>query len=205
MALPYPSYGLYRIDSGSFDPVTKRYILPIGVNSTGRRMLFTGPDGIRNQKVSVVTDHRYIGIGTMSSEGTSDLDYLYRPSSRDSPALRPKHRRVGEIGWGIPKFADRSVLHSGHQITRGEFRKSAEDRHTHLYQNPWTPPPDYYDRYERYTRPGTAPASYRGNFADSSRRARRPYSAMQEEHPSGREAQEQSYESSSHSSIGHRR
>ncbi|XP_039258360.1 protein SPMIP2-like [Styela clava] len=198
MDLPYPSHGLYRTDSGSFDPVTKRYILPLGVNSTGRRMLFTGPDGIRNQWVSVAADHnRYVGIGTMSPEGTSDLDYLYRPSPRDSPALRPKHRRVGEIGWGIPGYADRSVLHTGQQLKRGEFRQSAEDRHTHLYQNPWTPHPDL-----MRDRPGTAPTRYRGNYADNSPYNARPYSTMEPHRPPYKDAPEQSYESSSHSSLG---
>jgi len=33
---------LTRSDSGTFDPVTKRYLWPPGVNATGRRMLFSG-------------------------------------------------------------------------------------------------------------------------------------------------------------------
>nr|CAB3227125.1 uncharacterized protein C4orf45 [Phallusia mammillata] len=140
-----------RTDSGAFDPVTKRYVWPPGVNATGRRMLFTGPDGIRNQNVDVEEDNRYVGIGTMSPEGTSELAYLYRPDWRNAPSLLPKHRRVGEIGWGIPMYSDLSVLQTRKQITRGEFRQSAEDRHTHLYQNPWTPP------IQPVSRPRTAP------------------------------------------------
>ncbi|XP_002121517.2 protein SPMIP2 [Ciona intestinalis] len=144
---------LTRRESGAFDPITKRYLWPPGINATGRRMLFTGPDGITDQRVTVEEDNRYVGIGTMSPEGTSELAYLYRPDWRNSPAVLPKHKRVGEIGWGIPKYSDRSYLYTGRQIKRGEFRQSAEDRHTHLYQNPWTPKP----QYNKTKRPRTAP------------------------------------------------
>lgn len=41
---------------------------------------FTGPDGIRDHQASVLDPNTYVGIGTMSPEGTSDLNYLWRPS-----------------------------------------------------------------------------------------------------------------------------
>ncbi|XP_076819742.1 protein SPMIP2-like isoform X2 [Clavelina lepadiformis] len=115
-----------------------------------------GPNGITNQRVHIEEEHRYVGIDTMSPEGTSEIAYLYRPDWRNAPAIRPKHKRVGEIGWGIPLHSDRSVLHTGQHIKRGEFRQSAEDRHTHLYQNPWTPLPKSFTR-----RPFSAPTSAR--------------------------------------------
>lgn len=37
-----------------------------------------GPDAIRNQNVTILNP-TYIGIGTMSPEGTSNVDYLWRP------------------------------------------------------------------------------------------------------------------------------
>ncbi|XP_002737545.1 protein SPMIP2-like [Saccoglossus kowalevskii] len=103
-------------------------------------VLFTGPDGIDDYRVNVVRDGRHVGIGTMSREGSSELKYLYRAALR-TPHPRPKSSQVGEIGWGIPSYTDRRLLRTGMQIKTGEFRQAAEDRHTHLYQNPWYPPP----------------------------------------------------------------
>lgn len=166
----------------AFDSVTKRYQWPPGVNATGRRMLFTGPDGIRNQKVTVRSNHRYVGIGTMSPEGTSELDYIYRPATADPPSLRPKHRRVGEIGWGIPRFSDISVTRSRQQLQRGEFRQSAEDRHTHLYQNPWMPhPTSSMSESSVATRPSSSHMSQisRNRMLPSIERTRRPQTVME--------------------------
>ena len=39
---------------------------------------FVGPDGVRNHKVTVKDDPTYVGIGTMSREGTSSISYLCR-------------------------------------------------------------------------------------------------------------------------------
>ncbi|KAK3738056.1 hypothetical protein QZH41_012927, partial [Actinostola sp. cb2023] len=41
-------------------------------------VVFTGPDAITNQKVNIL-EPTYVGIGTMSPEGTSNSDYLWRP------------------------------------------------------------------------------------------------------------------------------
>ncbi|XP_022802728.1 uncharacterized protein C4orf45 homolog isoform X2 [Stylophora pistillata] len=99
-------------------------------------VLFTGPDGIRDHDTTVLDPNTYVGIGTMSPEGTSDLNYLWRPSKGCTHPL-PKSAKVGEIGWGLQFYKDRHHLRSGHQIKHGEFRQATEDRHTHLYQNPW--------------------------------------------------------------------
>ncbi|XP_077999339.1 uncharacterized protein LOC144452171 [Glandiceps talaboti] len=103
-------------------------------------VLFTGPDGIGDYRVQVVTHDRQVGIGTMSRESSSEAQYLLR-AAPGTPHPRPKSRRVGEIGWGVPWYADRQLLGTDMQIKTGEFRQAAEDRHTHLYQNPWYPPP----------------------------------------------------------------
>ncbi|KAK2573002.1 Uncharacterized protein P5673_002024 [Acropora cervicornis] len=97
---------------------------------TGKLLLYNRPDGIRDHQATVLDPNTYVGIGTMSPEGTSNLNYLWRPS------------RVGEIGWGLQFYTDYQLLRSGHQIKLGEFRQSTEDRHTHLYQNPWYPGPN---------------------------------------------------------------
>jgi len=132
-------YYLQRRDSGAYDPVTKRFIFPPGVNATGRRIHFTGPDGLGDYRAQVCEDDHYVGVGTMSPEGTSDLKYLYRPDEKDPPLILPKYTRVGAIGWGIPNFTDWSYPQSSHQFRRGEFRTAAEDLHTHRFQNPWMP------------------------------------------------------------------
>ncbi len=41
-------------------------------------ILFTGPDGMRDQRVQVEADHRYIGHTTASPEATGDLNYICR-------------------------------------------------------------------------------------------------------------------------------
>ncbi|XP_001631797.2 uncharacterized protein C4orf45 [Nematostella vectensis] len=112
------------------------------------KILFTGPDGISDQQVSII-DPTYVGIGTMSPEGTSDLNYLWRPARR---CVHPpsKSKKVGEIGWGINLFTDIKRLKSGQQIMRGEFRQECEDRHTHLYQNPWYPHPNDIEQVKKH-------------------------------------------------------
>lgn len=104
-------------------------------------VLFTGPDGIRDHQATVLDPNTYVGLGTMSPEGTSNLNYLWRPSRGSSHPVA-KSAKVGEIGWGLQFYTDYQLLRSGHQIKLGEFRQSTEDRHTHLYQNPWYPGPN---------------------------------------------------------------
>ncbi|XP_046577682.1 uncharacterized protein C4orf45 homolog [Haliotis rubra] len=105
------------------------------------RMLFTGPDYNRDHRVTVQPENRMVGIGTMSQEGTSEVDYLWR-AAPNTPFPRPKTCRVGEIGWGIEQFTDWSMPVTGRQVMMGEFRQELENRHAHKYQNPWYPGPN---------------------------------------------------------------
>ena len=75
----------------------------------------SGPDYIRDHRVTVEPEHHYVGIGTMSPEGTSEIDYLWRSPSRQNYP-RPKSTQVGAIGWGVPHLADATPPHSGAQI-----------------------------------------------------------------------------------------
>ena len=59
----------------------------------GGRMLFTGPDYLRDHRVTVNPDHRYVGIGTMADDGSSDLDYLWRADPKNLPRLYRKKVR----------------------------------------------------------------------------------------------------------------
>ncbi|CAB3992795.1 Hypothetical predicted protein [Paramuricea clavata] len=104
-------------------------------------VLFTGPDAIQDHKTKIL-NARATGIGTLSPEGTGDLDYVLR-AARGCPHPRPKSVKVGEIGWDVASVRKDHVKlwKSGHQIKLGEFRLACELRHTHLYQNPWYPPP----------------------------------------------------------------
>ena len=99
--------------------------------------------------MKIEPEHRYIGIGTMSQEGTSELNYLYRPGPHDTQqpywAMKRKHQTIGGIGWGHndARFLNRKLTDEvDNHLIRGEFRQAAEDRFTHLYQNPWYPDPN---------------------------------------------------------------
>ena len=78
--------------------------------------LFSGPDGIKDHCVTVEDEHRYVGEGTMSPEGTSDVSYLWKAPA-GIPHPRPKTGFVGEVGWGIPRYTDWQALNTGAQIT----------------------------------------------------------------------------------------
>lgn len=65
--------------------------------------------------MTVNREHRQVGIGTMSREGTSETDYLWRPAT-GTPFHRPRTSKVGEVGWGIPNSTDWKVSRTGKQI-----------------------------------------------------------------------------------------
>merc|ERR1712137_128274 len=59
---------------------------------SGGRMLFTGPDYLRDHRVKVEEEHRYIGIGTMHPDHSSELDYIMRGNPENKPRLYRKKK-----------------------------------------------------------------------------------------------------------------
>ncbi|KAM4710237.1 protein SPMIP2 [Discoglossus pictus] len=109
--------------------------------STGQRMLYTGPDYVGDYRTKLPDFTRYIGEVTPSAESTSEVAYICRAAPGTPPPLY-KDLYVGGIGWGVAQFSflNRRQLISDYQIKLGEFRKDCEERRTHNYQNPWSPP-----------------------------------------------------------------
>uniref|UniRef100_U3J7C5 Sperm microtubule inner protein 2 n=1 Tax=Anas platyrhynchos platyrhynchos TaxID=8840 RepID=U3J7C5_ANAPP len=106
------------------------------------RMVFSGPDAIRDHRTRRAEHTHYIGETSPAIEGTSDANYLWRPAS----CSRAPPRRSdcpGEIGWGVRELSHfaRKNLQSGAQIKRGLIWQAAEDQATHRYQSPWQPAP----------------------------------------------------------------
>ncbi|XP_050802631.1 uncharacterized protein C4orf45 homolog isoform X2 [Gopherus flavomarginatus] len=126
----------------------------LGAAATGKRMIFTGPDAIRDYRTKLPEYIRYIGATTPAQGATSDLEYLWRTAPWTTSILPHKHSYPGQIGWGVTEFSylNRGNLLSGMQIKTGEFRQAAEDEITHRYQNPWQPPPNILDLQGSNTR-----------------------------------------------------
>jgi len=102
----------------------------------------------------------------MSLEGTSELSYLWRAATTTAHP-QAKSKTVGEVGWNIDSHQDLSLIKEQfkekRQLIRGEFRQLGEDRHTHLYQNPWTPQPTSDDfKKDRYGREILQPSNLLG-------------------------------------------
>ena len=76
---------------------------------SGGRMLFTGPDYLRDHRVKVDDEHRYIGIGTMHPDASSELDYITRANPDNKPKLYRKNEMVGEIGWSANQKTGRPL------------------------------------------------------------------------------------------------
>ncbi|XP_059577914.1 uncharacterized protein C4orf45 homolog isoform X2 [Alligator mississippiensis] len=109
--------------------------LPVGVELSYQ---MDGPDALWDYRTKQPDYTRYIGATSPALEGTSDLDYLLRPSSHNPTVPAHRHCYAGEIGWGVKEFSHlgkRNLL-SGMQITNGLFRQAAEDKSTHRYQTP---------------------------------------------------------------------
>ncbi|XP_040188345.1 uncharacterized protein C4orf45 homolog [Rana temporaria] len=113
---------------------------------SGKRMLYTGPDYVRDYRPKLPDFTQYVGERMPSHESTSEVKYLCR-APPGTPAPLPKARYVGGIGWGVSEFTclNRSQLCSSYQIKEGEFRRACEDKVTHRFQNPWHPLPHILD------------------------------------------------------------
>ncbi|CAB1456372.1 unnamed protein product [Pleuronectes platessa] len=70
-----------------------------GRSQCGRRMIFTGPDGIGDYRPRSNYFPLHIGEGASSPEATGDLSYLCR-AGPSAPPPRPRQSYVGEVGWG---------------------------------------------------------------------------------------------------------
>nr|XP_021150739.1 uncharacterized protein C4orf45 homolog isoform X2 [Columba livia] len=102
------------------------------------RVVFSGPDGIRDHRTRKPEHTHYIGATSPSIEGTSDVNYLWRPAPCLSHVSPRRSSYPGDIGWGAREFSHftRRHLQSGAHIKRGEIRQAAEDGATHRYQSP---------------------------------------------------------------------
>ena len=64
----------------------------------GGRMLFSGPDYVRDHRVRVDPEHRYIGICKMHPDGSSEVDYMARVDPTNKPKMYRKN--VSLIKYG---------------------------------------------------------------------------------------------------------
>ena len=78
----------------------------------------SGPDYLRDHRVKVEADHRNVGVGSRSTELSSEVNYLWR-GAPNAPFPCSRGGRVGDIGWGIPFFSDWSLQRTGEQIMVG--------------------------------------------------------------------------------------
>ncbi|XP_019959374.2 protein SPMIP2 [Paralichthys olivaceus] len=110
-----------------------------GGSHCGRRMIFTGPDGIGDYRPRSNYFPWYIGEGASSPEATGDLGYLSRAAPH-APSPRPRQSYVGEVGWGwqYNQLLNSGTLLSNMQIKKTDIRTSSEDRVTHRFQNQQT-------------------------------------------------------------------
>ncbi|XP_063192352.1 protein SPMIP2 [Chroicocephalus ridibundus] len=140
------------------------------------RVIFSGPDGIRDYRTRKSDHTHYIGVTSPAIEGTSDVNYLWRPAPCPSyvSLLRRTHY-PGEIGWGVMELSHFTWKHlqSGAQIKRGPIRQAAEDKATHRYQNPWQPAPFILEQQGHNARARLAwdTGSYEGCLHPCSKRA----------------------------------
>eukprot|EP00079_Xenopus_tropicalis_P010174 XP_002934787.1 PREDICTED: uncharacterized protein C4orf45 homolog [Xenopus tropicalis] len=121
---------------------------PSQQDGSGQRMLYTGPDYIRDYRTKLPDFTSYIGEVMPPRESTGDVSYLCR-AAPGTPSPLPKESYVGGIGWGVSDFSylnRRGFLNNNH-IKHGQFRQACEENITHRYQNPWTPSPHILDEW----------------------------------------------------------
>lgn len=96
------SHVSYKTDSSSS---TKSSILPSHREWTAfvGPVVYTGPNGERDQKVTVSRDFQMVGIGDRSPEITSQMSYLSRPPP-GCKFPKAKNGQIGEIGWPVETF-----------------------------------------------------------------------------------------------------
>ncbi|XP_006181357.2 uncharacterized protein C4orf45 homolog [Camelus ferus] len=138
--------------------------------TVGKRMVFTGPDYVKDYLPKVPQHTAYIGEKRPALEKTGDLQYLWRPASNRSLPAKYKSEYVGEIGWGIPQygFINRTRLQTGFHIKHEELSQAAIEKISHRYQNPWQPSPSVMDAQGCYSRGSIA--WHMGDYEDTNQR-----------------------------------
>uniref|UniRef100_A0A9J8CHK6 Peptidylprolyl isomerase D n=1 Tax=Cyprinus carpio carpio TaxID=630221 RepID=A0A9J8CHK6_CYPCA len=113
-------------------------------SSSGQRILFTGPDGVGDFRPRLDYFPRSIGIGPLSPDATSDLNYLFRPAPRATPPS-PKHCFVGEVGWGLQYSTalNRRTVINSKQYELDRFQSAVLDEVTH---SPWQNQSQFHDK-----------------------------------------------------------
>ncbi|XP_053258955.1 uncharacterized protein C4orf45 homolog isoform X1 [Podarcis raffonei] len=102
---------------------------------SGNRMIFTGPDGLRNHRSRLPETTLYIGGATAPVEGTSEAAYLWRPAPRNPPPWYHRCCYVGEIGWGVGEFHSLAQK-NGQQLMHERFPPAEEFEIVARYRNP---------------------------------------------------------------------
>ncbi|XP_077156111.1 LOW QUALITY PROTEIN: protein SPMIP2 [Paroedura picta] len=112
---------------------------PPVAEDTGKRIIYTGPDGTGDYRSWLPAHTTYVGATSSPKEGTSEAKYLWRPASHNPPAWLKRHCVVGEIGWGVVDFGylNRRSIPSSKPIMAEIF-----------------PPAEEFEMIQRYTDPG---------------------------------------------------
>ena len=66
--------------------------------------------------MTVEEDHHSIGIGNLSPEASTSVNYLFR-GGPGSGTPRPLSTAPGCYGWGVPTFVDHNPANTGSQLT----------------------------------------------------------------------------------------
>ncbi|CAG5110442.1 Oidioi.mRNA.OKI2018_I69.chr2.g4843.t1.cds [Oikopleura dioica] len=89
-----------------------------------KHIIFTGPDGSRDHRSHLTRDGREVGIGPLSTEATSENDFICRQKELNQPWRRV---RVGDVGWNASRSELTTALDGGFKgIRKGPFRAAAE-------------------------------------------------------------------------------
>ena len=95
--------------------IKKRFSDMLNITDFEQAPIWSGPDGIRTQRVLVESENRKIGIGAISDLESSEVNYVYR--SFPTFKFFSKKSQVGEIGWN---WQDSTFLNKKLEITGGK-------------------------------------------------------------------------------------
>ena len=77
--------------------IKKRFSDILNQNEYEQAPVWSGPDGVRHQRVTTEENTRKIGIGAISDLESSEADYVHRSFPKFTFFI--KKSLVGEIGW----------------------------------------------------------------------------------------------------------